>query len=86
MSGFDIDWVLDLDILSFDSLVGSVHRIQSQYKVEGTKLQRLAMNAQEKDFKAALKPLEKDMVRGTERPRPGVHGAQDFIKKHGRGI
>jgi len=86
MSGFDIDWILDLDILSFDSLIGSVHRIQSQEKVENTWLQRYATQAEQKQFKKAIQPLEKAMSRGTDRPRPGTKDAQDFISEHGRGI
>lgn len=86
MSGFDVEWVLDLDILSFDSLVGSVYRIQSQEKVESTWLTRYATQAEHDKFKQALKPLEQAMTRGTDRPRPGAKGAKDFIAKHGRGI
>ena len=86
MEGFDIEWVLDLDILSFDSLIGSIHRIQSQEKVEGTWLQRYAMQAEHKDFKKAMQPYEKAMTAGTEKPKPAAKGAKDFIRKHGRGI
>ena len=86
MSGFDIDWILDLDVLSFDSLIGSVHRIQSQEKVETTWLTRYATQAEHKPFKEAIRPLEDAINRGIDRPRPGAKGAQDFIRKHGRGI
>jgi hypothetical protein len=86
LAGFDVDWVLDLDILSFDSLVGSIYRIQSQEKFEGTWLQRYACQAEQKDFNKAMKPLEKAMTRGTDRPRPGAKGAKDFVKKYGRGV
>lgn len=85
-NGFDVDWILDLDILSFDSLIGSLHRIQCQEKVERSWLHHYAAQAKTDDFKKALKPLENGMHRGTDKPQPGTRGAQDFIARHGRGI
>jgi len=86
MEGFDIEWVLDLDILSFDSLVGSIHRIQSQTTVERTWLMRAATQAEGKQFKEAIKPFEKAMTDGTNKSQPGTKSAKDFIRKHGRGL
>lgn len=86
LAGFEIEWVLDLDLLSFDSLIGSIHRIQAQEKTEGAWLTRMATQAEQKQFNQAIKPLQEAMTRGTDRPRPGTKGAQDFIRNHGRGI
>lgn len=86
MEGFDIDWIMDLDILSFDSLIGSIYRIQSQHTFEDTHLMRAATQAKEEDFKKVMAPYQKAIVAGTTRPKPGTKGAKDFMRKHRRGI
>jgi hypothetical protein len=86
MDGFDIDWVMDLDILSFDSLVGSIHRIRAQDVLEKTNLARAATNATAKQFKEIMEPYKKAIVSGTEKLKPGTKTAQDFTRKYGRGF
>ena len=79
-------YIMDLDILSFDSLAGSIHRIQSSKISEDALMMRSVMHADVKAFKQVLDPYFKAMTEGTGKLKPGTKTSSDFIKKYGRGF
>lgn len=58
MAGLPIDWVVGLDLISFDSLSGSISRELARRDYQSVINQRFATNGEGKDFKAFLRGLE----------------------------
>ena len=60
MSGLDINWVLDMDLLSVVDLIQSVKRVRGIDLVEQAQNVRVAFGADAKDFQKYVKGLIKD--------------------------
>jgi hypothetical protein len=58
MAGLPIDWVVGLDLISFDSLSGSINRELARRDYQNVINQRFATNGEGKDFKSFLQALE----------------------------
>lgn len=78
--GLPIDWVIGLDLISFDALMGSVDREMARKDYMSLIVQRMAVNGDGKAYKDFMKDLEK---------RAGFDGPEDtgaLARKFGRGI
>ena len=78
-SGFDMEWVINLDMQSFDSLINSLHRQQNSDMLRSIFAARIAQ-AEEKEYKKAVKSLQKE-ISATD-----SNDAQAFNRSFGRGI
>lgn len=58
MNSLEIEWVADLDLISFMNLLNSVQRIRSQSMAEQAQNMRAAFGAEAKDFTNYIKDLE----------------------------
>lgn len=64
-SGFDLEWVLDLDLQSFESLMSSLERQSHAEMIKAVFVARIAQ-AEEKDYKKAVRELQKGASHGPE--------------------
>ena len=79
MRGLDIEWVIDLDMISFGELIGSVRRNQNQIIAVEAQNLRAAFGAEVKDFTKYIKALQKD---GTSYEGPS--DAEALIARFGK--
>ena len=82
-NGFELPYVLDLDLLSFDSLVASFNRVIMTEKIEGAWTSMIAAQASSKDMKKWTKRWEQAIS------APGKVDKTDetkFLSKFGGGI
>ena len=79
MHGLDLEWVMCLDLLSFDSVIGSLDREIMRTNRMDAILARAAQGADQKGWKDLMKSLD-----------TGDRGADtdegEFLKKFGGGI
>lgn len=64
-SGFDFEWVINLDLTSFESLIGSLERQSNAEMLRSIFVARVAQ-AEEKDYKKAVRELQKGSSHGPD--------------------
>ncbi len=77
MNGLDLEWLMNLDLLSFDSVIGSLDREMMRKDRMTAILIRAAYGADQKGWKDLMKALD-----------AGDQGTDEgeFLKKFGGGI
>jgi hypothetical protein len=85
--GFDLDFLLDIDLLSFDAIVASYTRTTVSNKVESAWTSMLAAQGTSKDMKKWTKHWE-GLVPGRPETRSAKSGDDfgKFIGKFGGGL
>jgi len=81
--GFDLDWISELDVLSFRALVESLERVASAEMIRAAYVARAAQ-ADQKDFKSVIRDWTKSATPGGV--DPNARSGQDLLNQYGRGI
>ncbi len=81
--GFDLEWISNLDVLSFGALMDSIERISAAEAIRAAQIARLAQ-AEAKDFKKVIKDWQKAASPGGVDPN-GLSGG-DLKARYGKGI
>lgn len=78
-----MEWVIDLDLLSFDALIASLHRNKYRNMIITINAVRIAQ-ADKNEFKKHIQSIEKESsVTGAS---PATHTGKEMIAKFGRGF
>lgn len=84
-AGLDIEFVVDQDIFSFNSLIEAHHRLLAQEKIEQAQTAQLASQGTGKDLVKWLKKKWFPLLGSSSRKGKG-NDAEAFKRKFGKGI